>query len=242
VGWAATTAEHVYEPCNIRHQCEQSLRNLRTDVIDLYYLHHCDFGENDRYLPDALNEVAKLKAAGKIRLSGLSGYSFDELERVARVMHPDVIQSWADVEHDEFIRPDQPLRRLMDEMRISFVAMMPFGQGRLLGKYDAKQPPTFPPGDNRRGNRSFEGDSLALLSPRLEDLRRRFGRKTEDLARVALQYVLAQPVVASVIPGFRNVQQVLCNAAASDLPLTAEELKAVADAFPRSEMTPHPWT
>src|SRR5436190_8145297 len=48
VGHFPGTAEHAFDPLNIRHQCEQSLKNLKRDYIDLYYLHHGSFGENDR--------------------------------------------------------------------------------------------------------------------------------------------------------------------------------------------------
>src|ERR1700722_3289242 len=50
VGWFPGTAAHAYEPAHIRHQCEQSLINLKRDVIDLYYFHHGDFGREDIWL------------------------------------------------------------------------------------------------------------------------------------------------------------------------------------------------
>ena len=53
IGHFPGTAEHAYEPAHIRHQCEQSLVNLGRDYIDLYYFHHGNFGENDRYLSEA---------------------------------------------------------------------------------------------------------------------------------------------------------------------------------------------
>src|SRR3974390_94500 len=47
------TAENAYEPAHIRHQCEQSLINLKRDVVDIYYFHHGDFGEKDRSVEGA---------------------------------------------------------------------------------------------------------------------------------------------------------------------------------------------
>src|SRR5439155_6406953 len=47
IGWFPGTAQHAYEPAHVRHQCEQSLINLKREYIDLYYFHHGSFGEGD---------------------------------------------------------------------------------------------------------------------------------------------------------------------------------------------------
>jgi myo-inositol catabolism protein IolS len=241
IGWAATTAPHVYDPYNIRKQCEQSLRNLKTDTIDLYYIHQTDFGEDDRYLEGAVNTFRQLQSEGKVRFIGLSSYAEDDFLRIVPTLDPDVLQSWADIEHDEFIREGSPLRKLMEERGICFVAMMPFGQGRLLGKYSSANPPQFGPGDNRADSSFFSDEQLAELEPRIELLKQRFGGDICDLARVALQYILAQPIVACVIPGFRNLAQVKCNLKAAGKPLSADDIDYILKVFPRDEMPPHPW-
>lgn len=241
VGWVKTSSESPFTPLNIRQQCEHSLRNLNTDYLDIYYFHHCDFGPGDRYLHEAVSTMNDLRKEGKIRCVGLSGYSEGELLRAAKVIEPAIIQSWADIEHDEFIREGTPLRLFMDANGIAFVPMMPFGQGRLLGKYDHDSPPKFDDGDNRRGNPSFTRESLAELQPRIAALKERFGDSTQALARVAIQYLLANPIVVSVIPGFRNAQQLRSNIAASAPPLTEADLAFILDVFPRNDMGPHPW-
>ncbi|MCX8094427.1 MAG: aldo/keto reductase, partial [Candidatus Goldbacteria bacterium] len=75
VGHFKGTAEHAYEPQHIIHQCEQSLINLKREYIDIYYFHHGDFGEQDRYLHGAVDVMYKLKKQGKIRAIGFSAYS-----------------------------------------------------------------------------------------------------------------------------------------------------------------------
>src|ERR1017187_5556591 len=211
VGWVKTSAPSPFTPQNIRYQCEQSLRNLGTDYIDIYYFHHCDFGPNDCFLNEACETMEILRKEGKIRCVGLSGYSEADLLRVGKVVQPAVIQSWADIEHDEFIRDGSPLRRFMDKNDILFIPMMPYAQGRLLGKYDHNAPPQFDDGDNRKGSSAFSAESLKDLKPRLDTLRKHFGSSTADLARVAIQFLLANKVVASLIPGFRNIDQVQMN-------------------------------
>ena len=72
IGWFPGTAAHAYEPAHIRHQCEQSLINLKREYIDLYYFHHGDFGPEKKYLPEAANMMDKLVKEGKVRLKGQS--------------------------------------------------------------------------------------------------------------------------------------------------------------------------
>lgn len=241
VGFTPTSAEHAYDATNIRRQLEQSLRNLQTDYIDIYYFHHCDFGDDDRYLHEAASVFEQLKQEGKIRAVGLSGYSSEELIRCATVVRPSVIQSWADIEHDEFIRPGLTLPKFMAENHIDYVAMMPLGQGRLLGKYDPQHPPTFGEGDNRLGNQNFSVESLTELGPRLAALKERFGANKRDLIWAALGFVLAREIVKSAIPGFRNLEQVKQILETKDRPFAGEDLEFIYQVFPREEMGEHPW-
>lgn len=70
VGYFAGTAQHGYEPAQMRHQFSSTLDNLGTDYLDIYYLHSSDFGENDRYLSGVVEFMAELKAQGLIRAVG----------------------------------------------------------------------------------------------------------------------------------------------------------------------------
>jgi myo-inositol catabolism protein IolS len=231
VGWFPGTAAHAYEPAHIRHQCEQSLINLKRDVIDLYYFHHGFFGPQDLYLDGAVETMHKLKKEGKIRLIGQSAYSNDDFTRVVPKVKPDVLQSWAHIMDDQFIREGTPVRKLMDEKKMSFVAFSPLNQGLLLGKFDPKNPPKFESGDHRLGDKRFTTETLEWLQPKIEKLKSRFGSDVKDLARVALQYLLANPVVACVIPGFRNLNQAQVNLSGQDKPLSAEDVAYIRQVF-----------
>lgn len=231
VGHAWGTADHPYEPQHIRHQCEQSLINLQRETIDLYYFHHGDFGPDDQYLDDAMAVMNQLRDEGKIRLLGLSAYSNDDFTRLVPTIQPDVLQSWAHIMDDHFIRAGEPVRKLLEEHHMSFVAFSPLNQGLLLNKFSAENPPKFVDGDNRKGKEKFTREALEVLEPRLEKLGKRFGDSTEDLARVALQYLLHEPVVGAVIPGFRNLNQVQINLAAQERPFTADEVEFIRSTF-----------
>jgi myo-inositol catabolism protein IolS len=211
VGHFPGTAAHAYEPAHIRHQCEQSLINLGRDVIDIYYFHHGDFGKSDVYLDDAADVMDRLVEEGKVRVKGQSAYSADDFERVVPRVRPSVLQSWAHALDDQFVRPGSRVSELMAKHEMTFVAFSPLAQGRLLSKYDPSKPPTFEPGDHRQNSRAFSAEAIAELQPKLDKLKARFGGEIRDLAAMALNYILAQPHVACVIPGFRNERQVKAN-------------------------------
>ncbi len=231
VGHFRGTAEHAYEALHIRHQCEQSLRNLKTDTIDIYYFHHGNFGPDDCYLDEAVEMFSRLRDEGKIRLVGLSAYSSDDFVRLVPKVKPTVLQSWAHMMDDQFIRPDSPVANLLAEHQMSFVAFSPLAQGLLLGKYDADNPPDFEPGDFRRGREMFSADGIRKANAGVERVKQRFDSTTNELARVALQYILAHDNVGCVIPGFRNTTQVSCNIAAAGKPLSGEDVSYLREAF-----------
>lgn len=231
IGWFPGTAVHAFEPMHIRHQCEQSLINLKRDHIDLYYFHHGDFGENDEYLDDAIEVMYKLKDEGKIRLVGQSAYSNEDFQKLIPKVKPDVLQSYANAMETIFIEDDSPTKKLMVEHQISFVAFRPVGQGLLLDKYHKDKPPKFEDGDHRKGLKRFSAESLAGLEPKLTQLKEKFGSSVEDLARVALQYLLHYKFMGAVIPGFRNLNQVKVNFSAMDTPLNDEEFEFIQSVF-----------
>jgi myo-inositol catabolism protein IolS len=229
IGHFPGTADHAYEPAHIRHQCEQSLINLKRDYIDLYYFHHGDFGPNAWLLPEAAATMDALVAEGKVRVKGQSAYSADDFARAVPIVKPQVLQSWAHALDDQFVRPGSRVSNLLEEYGMTFVAFSPLAQARLLDKYDPSKPPEFEPGDHRRGSSAFGAEAIAALKPKLAKLKARFGDTTEDLASMALNYILAQPRVACVIPGFRNERQARCNIAGAGRELSAADLHFIQD-------------
>jgi myo-inositol catabolism protein IolS len=237
VGWFSGTAKNAYEPLHIRHQCEQSLINLKRDYIDIYYFHHGGFGESDMYLDDAVTIMNKLKEEGKIRVIGQSAYSHEDFVRLVPRVKPEVLQSAASAIDDKFVREGSPTREVMDKNNISFIAFGPVAQGLLLNKYDKNNPPKFEPGDHRENAPRFSKENLEKLEPKLEKLISRFGDRTEELARAALQYLLHYKVVAAVIPGFRNLKQVKSNLAGKNNPLKEDEFEYIREIFSGGEFT-----
>jgi aryl-alcohol dehydrogenase-like predicted oxidoreductase len=231
VGWFKGTAAHAYEPRHIRHQCEQSLINLKREYIDIYYFHHGNFGEQDRYLDDACAIMERLKAEGKIRCVGLSAYSERDFKRLVPRIKPSVIQSWAHVMDYHFIAPNSACMKLCEEYAMSFIAFSPLNQGILVGKYTSANPPQFPDGDHRKNSEKFAPAYLAKAEKAIAAVSETLGSSDESLVRMSLQFVLHHDHVAGVIPGFRNPAQIAMNLSACGKPLNCSEMACVRKAF-----------
>ncbi|USO00188.1 MAG: aldo/keto reductase [Phycisphaeraceae bacterium] len=234
IGHSKGTAPHAYEPFHLRHQCEQSLRNLQTDYIDIYYLHHDFFGPDNGpgNLHDAAATMHALRQEGKVRVIGQSSYSEAGFVKSAPVLRPSVFQSWANLIEDNFICPGSTVQKVMSEHNISFIAFGPVGKGVLLDKFDPENPPTFEAGDVRTNNKAFKGEYLKRLKPALERVKAKHGPTTEDLASVCCRFVAGHDHVAGVIPGFRNEKQARCNVrGGTDEPLSESEVAELRDMF-----------
>lgn len=224
VGHFTGAAGHAYEPEHIRHQCEQSLKNLERDYLDIYYLHHGNFGKNNQYLEGAAETLNALVEEGKIRLKGQSAYTAAHFKNAVPVIQPTVLQSWAHAMDPQFIEPNGPVGRLMAENKLSFVAFSPLNKGILLDKFDPDNLPAFEDGDHRARSPKFTQDALSKVKPRMEMIRQRFGDSIPELASTALRFILNYPRVACVIPGFRNAQQVESNLSVIDQQLSAGDM------------------
>jgi myo-inositol catabolism protein IolS len=211
VGHFAGTAENAYEPLHIKHQCEQSLFNLKRDYIDIYYFHHGNFGKNDIYLDEAVDMMYSLKKQGKIRSIGLSAYSTNDFVRLIPKIKPDVLQSWANYMDDKFIKEGSVVSNLIKKNKLSFVSFSVLNRGLLLDKYSSKELPTFKHGDHRENSLKFQKQEIQKVEQVLEKIKKHLGKSKQDLAFAAIQYVLYYKEVCSALIGFRNVKQVYDN-------------------------------
>jgi aryl-alcohol dehydrogenase-like predicted oxidoreductase len=123
------------------------------------------------------------------------------------------------------------MAQLMEKYDLSFVAFSPLEEGILLDKFKAENPPQFKPGDNRATKEIFRAESLTKLRPKMDKLKARFGSTTEDLAATAINYVLALPRVACVIPGPRSEVQARCNLSGIGRKMSPEDVQFIRDLF-----------
>ena len=164
-------------PGRIRSACEASLARLKTEVIDLYYLHRVD---PDVPVEESVGAMAELVAAGKVRFLGLSEVSEATLRR-AHAVHPiTALQS----EYSLWTRePEATVMPACRELGIAFVPFSPLGRGFLTGAVTGRE--RIAPGDWRANNPRFTEESIArnraLLRP-LEEIAEAHGAKPAQIA------------------------------------------------------------
>lgn len=204
-GWIKGMSGHFYDPAFMRSQCEQSLRNLRTDVIDLYYFHHCDFGPNDIYFDEALRVMRQLRDEGKIRFIGLSDWDSGKILRFIARVDPDVVQPYRNVIDDAY--ESSGLKRWVDDHDLGVAFFSPLKHGVLLGKYDA--PHEFPQGDVRSRVAEFRDPAfLVRIRHARDEMKKRFANHHEPVLHALTAALLTGNPTATILLGQRNPRQV----------------------------------
>jgi aryl-alcohol dehydrogenase-like predicted oxidoreductase len=219
VGWYAGDFPHAYHPGNLRRQLEASLRNLRTDRLDLYYFHRCDFGETDRYLDDAVELFRRWRDEGRIRFIGLSDWDGSLVARYAPRVGPDVVQPYRNVLDDDY--EASGLKTWVEAHDVGVAFFSPLQHGLLLGKYE--RPPDFGPGDFRSRVPGFADPAfLARMRSCRQAVERRFASHPQPVLHALVGAVLADAPTASALLGQRRPEQVAAAATVGE-PLSPED-------------------
>ena len=183
-------------PDVLRASCEASLQRLRTDVIDLYYLHRWD----KRYpVEDQIGALAEMKQAGKIRAIGISEVSVATLKK-AHATHPiTAIQS----EYSLWTRnAEQGMLAATKELGIAFIAFSPLARGFLPGTMHSNE---FAPGDIRRAMPRFIGEAFQA-NLKLLDAMTVIAREVGcSMAELSIAWVLARAAHIVALPGTTNI-------------------------------------
>ncbi len=204
-GWVKGPSDHYYDVNFMRSQCERSLRNLRTDVVDLYYFHHCDFGPDDQYFDGALSTMRQLRDEGKVRFIGLSDWDASKIMRFIARVDPDVAQPYRNLIDDDY--EASGLKRWVDEHDLGVAFFSPLKHGLLLGKYDG--PREFPQGDFRGRIPEFRNAAfIARMRRAREEVSRRFEGEREPVLLALTGALLLGNPTATVLLGQRNPKQV----------------------------------
>lgn len=213
-GYVEGPAHHPYDPKFMREHAERSLRNMRTDVIDLHYFHHCDFGPDDRYFEGALETMRRLRDEGKVRFIGLSDWDGSRLMRFIERVDPDVVQPYRNLVDDDY--ESSGLKQWVDAHDLGVAFFSPLKHGLLLGKYD--QPVEFAEGDFRSGVADFRNaEAIARYKRAAAAVREKFGAdQAEPVLHAVIGALLTGNPTACVLLGQRNPKQVAAAAAAGD--------------------------
>jgi aryl-alcohol dehydrogenase-like predicted oxidoreductase len=220
---------HDWSPKHIRFACEESLRRLGTDHIDVYQLHNPRMGAiRDDELFGALED---LKAEGKIRSYGVAlgpAIGWRE-EGVAAMRDRDV--AMLQVIHNMLEQdPGRDFVPVARETDTGLFVRVPHSSGMLEGKYTPET--TFPPNDHRSHRpRSWLIEGLQ----KIDALRFLTEDRPYSLGQAALKWLLAEPAVVTTLPNIYGVEQLEEFAAAPDLPdLTEDDLERVDELYARN--------
>jgi myo-inositol catabolism protein IolS len=205
--------------------CHGSLKNLKTDYIDLYQIHWPpgSFGAKKVHLEETMRAMISLKTQGKIRAIGVSNFFRSQMEEAAEYGRIDSLQPpyslfWRKVENDAL-----PYCR---ENHITVLSYSSLAQGLLTGKFGPDH--KFAKGDHRFKNKLFQPENYRRVHEALEKLRPIASANHITLGQLALAWLISQPGVCA-IAGARNADQSVQNAAAANVRLSAKDLAAVGN-------------
>lgn len=207
----------------IFQSCERSLKNLKTDRIDLYQIHwpSGSFGSKKVPINETIDALNELKAQGKIRAIGVSNFSGNQLDEAAGYgeivsLQPPYSLLWRHVENDAM--------PYCIENDISILGYSPMAQGLLTGKFGPDH--NFAEGDHRTKNRLFQPEIYRKILKALDQLRSIAEEYSCSLGQLALAWAIAQPQTCA-IAGARSDKQAIQNAAATNIILASDVLDTI---------------
>jgi aryl-alcohol dehydrogenase-like predicted oxidoreductase len=208
---------------SIRKECEDSLRRLRANVIDLYQIHWPP-QDNGPGLEEAWQVLAVLQKEGKLRWIGVSNFDAAQLKRADKIAPVTSLQP-----------PYSLLRRKIEEEtlpyceghRIGVIVYSPMFSGMLAGGMSRERAAALPTDDHRRRNPEFREPKLSKNLELAEKLREIGASHGRTAGEVAIAWTLRHPAVTGAIVGARSAKQAEQIFRGGDFRLGAEEIEQI---------------
>lgn len=213
---------------SIREECENSLRRLKLDVIDLYQIH---WPEPDEDIEEGWEALAQLKAEGKVRWIGVSNFNVTQLKRAQAISPITSLQppySLISPEIEEEILP------YCQQQNIGTIVYSPMKSGLLTGKMTRERIAAMPDDDFRKRTPHFQEPKLSQNLALVELLREIGNKHGRTPGEVAIAWTLRHPAVTAAIVGLRSEAQLAGVIGAAEFRLSKEELASI-EAFATSK-------
>jgi aryl-alcohol dehydrogenase-like predicted oxidoreductase len=210
---------------SIRRECEDSLRRLKTDVIDLYQIH---WPEPDEDIEEGWTAMARLKEEGKVRYIGVSNFTVSQMKRAQAIAPITSVQPPYSVVTREI---ENEILPHAVRNGIGVIVYSPMSAGLLTGAMTRERVAKFTQEDWRRNLPNFREPLLSRnlrVVERLREIGQRHGRAPGE---VAIAWTLGHPAVTGAIVGFRNAQQVAGVMGASEFRLDQGEIAEIEAAL-----------
>jgi aryl-alcohol dehydrogenase-like predicted oxidoreductase len=209
-------------------ECEDSLRRLGTDYIDLYQIHWPD---STTPVAETMEALAKLLQQGKIRAAGVSNYSADlmaEAENTLSLASNQVPYSMVERTIEEELVP------YCLKHNKAIIAYSPLQRGLLTGKI--KPDHVFAPGDHRPSTSFFKPENIRRIDNFLAQLGPLAKSKNARISQLVLRWTIEQPGITIALAGARDKKQAIENAKAAYLVLTNEEVAFIDGELKKLEL------
>ena len=204
-------------------ECEDSLRRLQVDVIDLYQIHWPDLTIP---IEDGIETLTLLKKQGKIRAIGVSNFNPEQLCAITKVAQVDSLQppySLLQRQIEDEILP------VCVEQNLGVIVYSPMERGLLTGAVGADR--VFPSDDHRSTLAFFSQDNRRRVLAALEQVKPIADKYRASFAQIVINWTVSQPGITGAIVGARNPDQARHNAQALRFELSPEELATMSVVF-----------
>jgi aryl-alcohol dehydrogenase-like predicted oxidoreductase len=203
-------------------ECDDSLRRLKTDYIDLYQIHWPD---NSTPVHETFEAVQRLIEQGKVRAAGVCNYTtalVDEALKTIQLASNQVPYSLINRDVENEVIPQAI------ENGMSVIPYSPLQRGLLTGKI--KPGHKFNEGDTREGNRFYTDENIRRTNELLQQIKPVADKYKASLTQVVINWTINQPGIGCVLVGARNEQQVKDNVGALSFTLETEDLRRITEA------------
>jgi aryl-alcohol dehydrogenase-like predicted oxidoreductase len=204
---------------SVIYECEQSLKRLRTDFIDLYQIHWPD---STTPIDETFEAVSRLIEQGKVRFAGVCNYDVQQMaeaEKTLNLVSNQIPFSMVNRGIEEETVP------YCIENNKSILAYSPLERGLLTGKiYNGYK---FQEGDHRAGHKHFQPDFIEKTNQLLDKIKPIAEQHNATLGQLVLRWTIERPGITIALAGARNTDQAVQNAKAIEINLSTEELAAI---------------
>lgn len=212
-------------PATLRRQCEESLRRLQTDHVELLYLHAPDANTP---LAESAEELHRLQAEGKTRAVGVSNFSVTQLTEFHAVCPIVAFQPPYNMLHRDIEADSLPW---CSEQGIAICSYWPLMKGLLAGQLGRDH--VFRPGDGRAKYPVFVGEEFQRNQNLLDELRAIAADADRTVAQVAVNWTIQQPGITSALCGAKRPEQIRETAGAMGWQLSPADLARIDAALVR---------